>query len=191
LTDTSGNPTKRMYVLGNYSRFVRPGYYRIGVTNTTNSTLVSAYKDPASGNFAIVAVNPNSGSVTQVFNFTGFTAGTVTPWITSGALSLAQQSAIAANGAAFTNILPALSVSTFVGQVAAPPTLGVAKQGGNIILSWATNGMSYSLECSTNLAYANWNPVLPLPVAVGNQNVVTNSITNGAVFYRLHLAPTD
>jgi len=191
LTDTSGNPTKRMYVLGNYSRFVRPGYYRIGVTNTINSTLVSAYKDPASGNFAIVAVNPNSGSVTQVFNFTGFTAGTVTPWITSGALSLAQQSAIAANGAAFTNILPALSVSTFVGQVAAPPTLGVAKQGGNIILSWATNGMSYSLECSTNLAYANWNPVLPLPVAVGNQNVVTNSITNGAVFYRLHLAPTD
>ncbi|MGO9587392.1 MAG: hypothetical protein ACLP2Y_14450 [Limisphaerales bacterium] len=186
LTDQTGNPAKRMYVLGNYSRFVRPGYYRIGVTNTANSTLVSGYKDPVSGNFAIVAINPNSGSVTQVFNFTGFTAGTVTPWITSGALSLAQQSAQAVNGTAFTNVLPALSVSTFVGQDVAPPTLGATKQGGNIILFWATNATGYSLRCATNLVSTNWSPVLPLPVVVGNQNMVTNSITGGAVFYRLH-----
>jgi glucuronoarabinoxylan endo-1,4-beta-xylanase len=187
LTDDSGNPTKRMYVLGNYSRFVRPGYYRVGVTNTASSTLISAYKDPASASFAIVAINPNSGSVTQVFNLSGFAASTVTPWLTSGALSLAQQSALAVNGTVFTNVLPALSVSTFVGQAAAPPTLAATKQGINIILSWATNIAGYSLVCSTNLAPAHWNSVLSLPVVVGNQNVVTNSITNGAVFYRLYV----
>ncbi len=186
LTDTSGNPAKRMYVLGNYSRFVRPGFYRIGVTNTASATLVSAYKDSASGNFAIVAINPNSGSVTQVFNLSGFTTATVTPWITSSTLSLAEQAALAVNGTAFTNVLPALSVSTFVGQAAAPPVLAVTQQGGNIVLTWAANPTGYALECSTNLASTNWNPVLPLPAVVGSQNVVTNSITNGVVFYRLH-----
>jgi hypothetical protein len=135
-----------------------------------------------------VAINPNSGSVTQSFNLSGFTAGTVTPWITSGTLSLAQQSAIAVNGAAFTNVLPAMSVVTFVGPavVPPPPILGVTNQGGNIILSWSTNAASYSLEYSTNLASTNWNPVPPLPVVVGSQNVVTNSMSGGAVFYRLH-----
>jgi len=187
LTDDFGNPAKRMYVLGNYSRFVRPGYYRIGVTNTGNATQVSAYKDPASRNFAIVAVNPTSGSVTQVFNLSGFTAGSVTPWITSGSLSLAQQSAIAVNGAVFTNVLPALSVSTFVGQAVVPPspTLGVLNQASNVILFWPANVAGYSLECTTNLASANWNSVLPLPVVVGSENVVTNSLTGRAVFYRL------
>jgi hypothetical protein len=90
------------------------------------------------------------------------------------------------NGTDFTNVLPALSVSTFVGQAAAPPVLAVTQQGGNIVLTWAANATGYALECSTNLASTNWSPVLPLPAVVGNQNVVTNNITNGAVFYRLH-----
>ena len=185
LTDDSGNPAKRMYVLGNYSRFVRPGYYRVGVTAAATALLVSAYKDPASGNFAIVAINPNSGSVTQAFNFTGFSAGAVTPWVTSAALSLTRQTAIAVNGSAFTNVLPAMSVSTFVGQAAAP-VLGVTNQSGNIVLFWPTNTAGYSLECSTNLASTNWNSVVPLPVAVGNQDTVTNRVTGEALFYRLH-----
>ena len=63
-----------MYVLGQYSRFVRPGYYRIGATNT-GSALISAYKDTNSGNFAIVAVNTNtSTTINQTFNLTNFTA---------------------------------------------------------------------------------------------------------------------
>ena len=73
LTDQSGNPAKRMYVLGNYSRFVRPGYYRIGVSNNA-FTSISAYKDTNSGSFAIVAINSSLTTVTQIFNLTNFTA---------------------------------------------------------------------------------------------------------------------
>jgi hypothetical protein len=130
LTDLSGNPAKRMYVLGNYSRFVRPGYYRIGVSNNA-FTWVSAYKDPVSSNFAIVAVNYSPGPMTQIFNLTNFTTTAVTPWITSGTLSLASQPAIAVNSTSFTYTLPALSVVTFVGRVGTntPPTLApVANQ---------------------------------------------------------------
>ena len=52
LTDRFGNPAKRMYALGQFSRFVRPDYYRIGAANN-GKALISAYKDPVSGNFSI------------------------------------------------------------------------------------------------------------------------------------------
>ena len=119
-------PTKRMFAIGNYSRFVRPGYYRIDVTNTTSSTLISAYQDTNSGNFAIVAVNPGSTGVTQTFNLTNFPAvSSVTPWVTSGDLSLAYQSPVPVLNTSFSYLLPALSVVTFVGRDNAktPPSL--------------------------------------------------------------------
>ena len=78
LEGTGDVPAKRMYVLGQYSRFVRPNYYRIGATNDGN-VMISAYKDSASPGFAIVAINTNNLSVNQTFNLTNFTATSVTP----------------------------------------------------------------------------------------------------------------
>jgi len=116
LTDTSGNPAKRMYVLGQFSRFVRPGFYRINANNAT-SALVSAYEETNSGSFAIVAVNTNPAAINQTFTLTNFPAvASVTPWITSANLSLASQTAIPVANAAFSYTLPALSVVTFVGR---------------------------------------------------------------------------
>ena len=137
LMDGSGSTTKRLFAVGQYSRFVRPGYYRIDATNTA-AALVSAYKDPVAGNFAIVAINSASNTIDQTFNLTNFTAVTsVTPWITSATLNLASQTAVAVTNSAFTYTLPAQSVVTFVGQAAtnfvtnvasftASPTNGVA-----------------------------------------------------------------
>ena len=67
LMDTNAAPTKRLFAVGNYSRFVRPGDYRIDVTNNNPLTAISAYKDTNSGNFAIVAINP--GSTVRDANF--------------------------------------------------------------------------------------------------------------------------
>ncbi len=106
LTDTNGVPAKRMYVLGQYSRFVRPGYYRVGVVNNA-STSISAYKDPNSGGFAIVAINNSGSDIVQTFNFNGFTATNVTPWITSGSLSLSNQPPVNVTNATFVYDLPA------------------------------------------------------------------------------------
>jgi glucuronoarabinoxylan endo-1,4-beta-xylanase len=115
LTDTSGNPAKRMYVLGQWSRFVRPNFYRIGATNT-GVALISAYKDPNATNFAIVAVNNTSSAITQTFNLTNFSATSVTPWMTTSSLSLANQTPVTVSSSSFTYTLPAMSVVTFVGQ---------------------------------------------------------------------------
>ena len=110
------SPAKRAFVMGNYSRFVRPNYYCIGVSNSNGATLVSAYKDPASGQFAVVAANATTTSIAQTFYFTNFTAATVTPWITSSNLSLASNAPVAVTASSLVYTLPAMSVVTLVGQ---------------------------------------------------------------------------
>jgi glucuronoarabinoxylan endo-1,4-beta-xylanase len=111
-------PTKRMYVVGQYSRFVRPGYHRVGVNTSSGALLVTAFKDSASPAFAIVAVNTSGFiGVNQTFNLTNFpAAGYVTPWITSSNLSLANLPPVTVNNSSFTYTIPAQSVVTFVGQ---------------------------------------------------------------------------
>ena len=116
LLGPSGQTTKRLYVMGNYSKFVRPGYYRIGASASPVSGIsVSAYKDPSTGKFAIVAINQNASAVTLDFALSGFTANTVVPWVTSASLNLVEQPSITVGGSAFVATLPAASVTTFVG----------------------------------------------------------------------------
>ena len=123
LMDNTGFPAKRMYALGNFSRFVRPGYNRVGVTYAGSALLVSAYMDTTSSNFAIVAVNTNNSiDVNQTFSLANFPgASTVTPWITSSNLSLASQPPVTVTNLSFTYPILARSVVTFVGQAANAP----------------------------------------------------------------------
>ena len=119
-------PTKRLYCYGQFSRFIRPGYYRIGVTNSGDAS-VSAYKDPQSNGFAIVAINTNTAAITESFTLSDAPAITsVMPWITSANLSLANQPAVAVVNQSFTYTLPGQSVVTFAGQeyppLQIPPT---------------------------------------------------------------------
>jgi O-glycosyl hydrolase len=132
LTDDSGNPTKRAYVFGNWSKFVRPGWVRIDTTaNPQSGVYVTAFKSPNETSFTIVAVNTNSSSTSQTFTLTGFPGATsVTPWVTSSTLSLAGQSSVAVDSNSFSFSLAAQSVTTFVGSTSgssagtpvAPPT---------------------------------------------------------------------
>lgn len=55
--------TKRLWVLGNYSRFVRPGYYRVE-TNTENQNLkMTAFLDKHKERLVLVAVNVSEHAV--------------------------------------------------------------------------------------------------------------------------------
>jgi glucuronoarabinoxylan endo-1,4-beta-xylanase len=127
LTDGNGMPAKRMYALGQFARFVRPNYYRINVGTNTGSALVSAYKDSASPNFTIVAINTGSTTVTQAFYLANVTAvSSVTPWITSATMSLSNQTPVAVSGSSFSYALPAMSIVTFTGQSSAGGPLTLA-----------------------------------------------------------------
>jgi glucuronoarabinoxylan endo-1,4-beta-xylanase len=113
LTNQNGNPAKCMYAIGNFSKFVRPGYFRIGATSL-NGVLVSAYRDPDSSKYVIVAINTNNSDTLSAFSLPGIVHTTLTPWITSAIHSLAPQASIMTAGPMFTYALPANSVVTFV-----------------------------------------------------------------------------
>jgi glucuronoarabinoxylan endo-1,4-beta-xylanase len=123
LTDRNGNAAKRAYALGNFSRFVRPGYYRIGVNNTASTALISAYQYPNSGDIAIVAINTGTASINQSFSLTNLPVPvSMTPWITSSNLSLASQVDVTVAGSSFTYTLPPMSVVTLVTATNLAPT---------------------------------------------------------------------
>jgi glucuronoarabinoxylan endo-1,4-beta-xylanase len=125
----STNHPKRAYAMGNYSRFIRPGYTRIGATaNPKTGVYVSAFRDTATGKFTIVAINQSTSAVSQRFVLGGFTTTSVTPWQTSPTADLASQASIAASDN-FTATLPATSVTTFVGQ-GTTVTTGTGGSGG-------------------------------------------------------------
>jgi len=118
---------KRGYAFGNWSKFVRPGFQRIGATEKpTDGVLVEAYRDDT--HLAIIAVNSTSGTVTQKFNIDGSMFGTLTPWVTSPNDDLASRSPITASDS-FTFDLPAQSVVTFVNRDATTETPGQTSIG--------------------------------------------------------------
>lgn len=127
LVSASGVVQKRGFMMAQFSRFVRPGFIRIGTINQSPTTKITAFKNPGTGEFAIVAINTGSGPVSQIFDLRRFTAATVTPWITSSSQSLAVQPAIAVSGNSFQHLIPASSVVTYVDTATAsqPELAGV------------------------------------------------------------------
>jgi glucuronoarabinoxylan endo-1,4-beta-xylanase len=109
-------PSKRLWVEGNFARFVRPGFVRVGTAGTAPAgVLVSAYRNPASGAVAIVAINNNTTATDLPVFVSGAISCTVTPWVTSPTDQLAARGAVSVTGSRFTYTLDAQSVTTFAG----------------------------------------------------------------------------
>lgn len=130
LMSNTGIVAQRAYVLGQWAHFVRPGWVRIDATaNPQAGVYVSAFKETASGKFAIVAVNQNSASVNVNFSLSGFPAVTaVIPTLTSASANLVDQASANVSSDAFAYSLPATSIVTFHGTASdattgpTPPT---------------------------------------------------------------------
>ena len=130
LTDLISNNsfTIKAYVLGNYSKFIRPGYYRMGATaSPTSGVNVSAFKNTNTSSpqtIVFVAINNNGSTTSQTFSINGVSVSSVTPWVTDGSNNLIQKSAVAVSGNSFTYSLTGSSVTSFVGVVSGsnPPT---------------------------------------------------------------------
>ncbi len=118
LYDTTNNVwSKRLWVLGNYARFVRPGYMRVSTAGTVPSGVyVTAYQNPADGTLAVVAINTNSSATPLSLFVSGVVPCSITPWVTSATDSLASKSPITVSNARFSASLDATSVTTFVGK---------------------------------------------------------------------------
>jgi glucuronoarabinoxylan endo-1,4-beta-xylanase len=111
----NGNsPNYYAYALGQYSKFVRPGYVMNGANNNpTSGVYVTSYS--GSGKYVIVAVNANGGASNITFDISGATITSVTPYQTSASNQIAQLGAVSVSNDVFTYSLPGQSITTFVG----------------------------------------------------------------------------
>lgn len=113
----ANSPPKRFYAVGNFSRFVRPGYGRIDVSGPVPSGVeVAAFANPVDQTTVVVAINGNA-SATPMSIFVAGTdwPGQVTPYVTSATSDLAAQPVVALSGARFAVTLSPQSVTTYVG----------------------------------------------------------------------------
>jgi glucuronoarabinoxylan endo-1,4-beta-xylanase len=107
--------TKRHWTLGNYSKFVRPGYVMVDVTGNSNTNLLlSAFKG-TDGTVVVVAINKGTAAATVPITIAGGTApASCTPNVTSSSANLTAGTAVTVTGGTFTASLAAATVTTFV-----------------------------------------------------------------------------
>jgi glucuronoarabinoxylan endo-1,4-beta-xylanase len=118
---------QRGYALGNWSKFVRPGFKRLGTMDPSSSLLVEAYRDDC--HVALIAINTDATDVEQKFVLNGVSGVTaLTPWVTSPRDKLTPKAVVpvSATDGSFTFTVPGKSVVTFVNWDASSYTPGDA-----------------------------------------------------------------
>jgi O-glycosyl hydrolase len=121
ITVTNGvvTPALRLFAMGQYSRFVRPGWRRIdSTTSPAPGVYSSAYRHPSSRKIAVVLINETGSSRTIGIGLDGAPGfATLEAWRTSGTEKLQKVSGPAPAGSGIEVILPAKSVTTLYGDI--------------------------------------------------------------------------
>ena len=99
--------TKRLWVLGQWSRFIRPGHVRVAATEATDPLLVTAFKSPDDEELAVVIINPAAAAIEADLSTPGFVPASAKMFVTSDGLDLAE---VETDGSVFR--LPPASVAT-------------------------------------------------------------------------------
>ena len=120
---TQGEVTKKGYVMSQFARFIRPGFYRVessvypppNVPGVNIPVNVTTYKDTASSKVIIVAINTGSSQAEIAFRIQNGTMTTAyTPYTTSASKNCEQGSTFNVTDGNFTYTLDPSSVTTFV-----------------------------------------------------------------------------
>lgn len=109
---------KRLYSMGNYSKFIKPGFKRIDITeNPTGNLYLSAYKNEDSGEVVIVAVNNGQNNESIDLKFDDVTLQKLTPYFTNDKYNLEESSDIMVNDGSVRLNVSGYTTATFVGNV--------------------------------------------------------------------------
>jgi O-glycosyl hydrolase len=111
-TSTQYVINQKYYVMGNYSKFIHPGYRFIAIDDQNS---LAAY-DASSGTLVIVTTNSGSADTNLTYDLSGFSSlgASVTAYRTSAGEHLAQLPGIAVSGGSFRATARAGSVTTYV-----------------------------------------------------------------------------
>jgi glucuronoarabinoxylan endo-1,4-beta-xylanase len=109
----NGTPTRRFYVVGNWSKFVRPGFVRVETSSDPSDLRLSAFI--GEGTMTLVVIvdqRPINLSVT----IEGGMVSSLIPWTTSTSSDLRTGPGIPVTAGRFTAALEPLTVTSFVGS---------------------------------------------------------------------------
>jgi O-glycosyl hydrolase len=149
---------KRGWAFGHWSKFVRPGFKRIGATDEpVSGVLIEAYRDDDK-RIVLTAINTNSDSTTLKFAVEGGSFGKLTPWVTSPNDDLKAKDS-KDGGSSFSYELPGQSVVTFVNWDATKET---PNQGTLPVINkpdgGTTTNQNGNLKCAEALVPSNGGP---------------------------------
>jgi glucuronoarabinoxylan endo-1,4-beta-xylanase len=107
---------KRLYAIGQFSRFIRPGSTLL-TSSSSSASLESTAALPASGTVALVLSNTSTAAITATVTLKNTTAlpATVTPYVTSATQNQTQLAPVTVTNGTFTITIPATSVLTVAG----------------------------------------------------------------------------
>jgi hypothetical protein len=128
LQDNGGamTPTKRLWAMANFSRYIHPGAVRIGATSGNGNLLVSAYQN-IDGSVAVVALNQSSSTMWPTFrlqNVGNAVNGSQTPVLTDNFNNVAPQPATVVENGLSSSQVPPRALVTFVLTPGTPPAAG-------------------------------------------------------------------
>ncbi|KAL9109698.1 MAG: hypothetical protein Q9227_005736 [Pyrenula ochraceoflavens] len=116
-------PSGRLWAFAMWSRFVRPGAYRLSTSGTVSGVSIGAFKN-TDGSIATVLTNTGSSAQSIKLSFTGFSASAATAYLTDNSHTVATTAVTLSSGAATVSV-PAHSVVTV------KLTSGGASSGGS------------------------------------------------------------
>ena len=154
------------------------------IYTSTNSGNAWTTNDSPVGNWSAVASSEDGNNLVAVSTdgliATSTNAGA--SWISNNAPALNWKSV--ASSADGTKLVAASSQGIYISQPP-PPALSVATSGGNLVLSWPSTALAFSLQQNSDLGTSNWTPVTDSAVFTNGQYQLIVSPTNAATFYRL------
>lgn len=114
-----GELTKKGFVMSQFSKFVRPGYFRVESTVVpfmANSS-VTGYKDPSSSKTVIITVNPGTDALEHAFRIGSEGAGSIfSAYTTSGSKNCDQRDPVTVLDDIFKYTLEPQSITTFMSE---------------------------------------------------------------------------
>jgi glucuronoarabinoxylan endo-1,4-beta-xylanase len=113
LMNTGGTLKKKGYTMGQFSKFVRPGYIRLDASfQPSGGVYVVAFK--GAGQNVIVVVNQNKTMQSQTFIFRNDTVNHVRKYVTSSAKNINDEGIIECSRNGFRDVFEPQSITTYV-----------------------------------------------------------------------------
>jgi O-glycosyl hydrolase len=114
--DDNSSVTKRGYVMGQFSKFVRPGFVRVDATAAPVSNVnVSAFKSDTS--LVVVIVNKNTSAKSQQITIKSGAVSSFSQYTTSSSKNISSDGTVAVSGGTCTVSLDAQSITTLTGRL--------------------------------------------------------------------------